>query len=155
VPSYKVKSPIAWEPRQAPKKSAARNLKPGDTIELSEEEAFDISHALEDPPETKPIDPDSGEEPLPPEVLLSIKGNPENPLSGVEHYWKTRPDLSVRPEENKSNLEKALEPERAKAEAESKAGEHKKQHPGMPARPAERPVERPVVPPVTRPEPKK
>ena len=162
MPSYKVKSPIAWEPTQAPKKSAARNLKPGDSIELTEDEAFDIGHALEEPPETK-----GGaevEEQLPPEVIASLKGNPEHHMSGIELYWKTRPDLSVRPEENKSNLEKALEPERAKGEAESKAHQEKVGRPGMPPRPAP-PIEpgrparptptSPVVPPGARPQPEK
>jgi hypothetical protein len=163
VPTYKVKSRIQGGPSAAPKKTAAKTYNPGDSIELSEEEAFEIGHALEEPPETK-----GGadvEEQLPPEVLLSIKGNPEHPLSGIEHYWKTRPDLSVRPEENKSNLEKALEPERAKGEAESKAHQEKVGRPGMPPKPTHpiaepgrpgRPTPTPpVVPPVTRPEPKR
>jgi hypothetical protein len=165
VPSYTVKSKIQGGPSQAPKKSAPKTYNPGDSIELSEHEAFEIGHALEEPPEidhpdNKPDGPD-----LPPEVLLSIKGNPEHPLSGIEHYWKTRPDLSVRPDTNKSNLEIALEPERAKGEAETKAHQSNVSRPGMPPKPTHpiaepgrpgRPTPTPpVVPPVTRPEPKR
>jgi hypothetical protein len=159
VPSYKVKSQIQGGPSTAPKKTA-KTYGPGDSIELTEDEAIDVGHALEDPPdEGRRGDPSDQ---LPPEVLASIKGNPEHPLSGIEMYWKTRADLSVRPEENKSNLEIALEPERAAGEAESKAATAKKGQPGLPVRPtAPRPDQglpgqgRPVVPPVTRPEPKK
>lgn len=156
MPSYKVKTPVSNSPTQAPKKSATKTFKAGDSIDLSEKEAYEIGHALEEPPGQ---DPDQEGEPLDQEILDSIKNNPENPSSGVEHYWKTRPDISVRPEENKSELEKELEPEREQGEAKAKAGEVKRLQPGMPARPASpgtsQTANRPVVPAVTRPEPKK
>jgi hypothetical protein len=131
---------------------------PGEKIDLTDDEAWDVRHALEDPPTTKP-----GEEELDPEIALSIRNNPENPESGIELYWKSRADLSVRPDTNKSNQEKALEPARQKAEAEEKAEAEKKKQARIPARPARpdqglpggRPAPQPpVVPPQARPQPK-
>ncbi len=134
MPSYKVKSEIRGGKR------TGQVFKPGDSIELSPEEAWDVRHALENPPDQAP-----GDSEVPAEVLESVRNNPENPNSGVELYWKTQPDISARPESNKTEKEKELEPKRQKAEAQTKAAQVKKPQP-----PA---ASKPVVPVTTRPTP--
>lgn len=157
MPSYKVKHPISKGP--APKKKAPRKqLQPGEEVELTEQEAWELRQSLEEPPLQDP----SLEEELDEEVLQSLLDNPENPDSGIELYFKSRPDISVRPETNKTKAEKEAEPERQKAEAKDQAERHKKGQPTVPDKPGPAPASAtgrpaptpPVVPPVTRQAPK-
>jgi hypothetical protein len=156
VPSYKVKpgNTVSQGKIGAREKRESRRIGAGESVELDEKDAFDIMHALEDPPTTKP-----GDEELPGEVIESLMNNPEHPAAGIELFWKSQPDASVRTEANKSELEKELEPMRQQTEAKDKAAASKGRQPGMPAKPSipgegtARPG--PVVPVGTRPSPEK
>ncbi len=145
--SYVVKTPIshgvASETRR--QKSTSKNYAVGDKIDLTPEEAFEIRHALENPPEGAPGMKESDKE-----AAESIRNNPENPDSGIEMFWKTQPDATKRTEANISQKERELAPRRQKVMAQDNAERSKRQTPAMPAKPA-----LPVVPVATRPAPKK
>lgn len=146
--SYKVKFAVSGR-----EKGKRKIFKPGESVELTEQEAWELRQSLEDGPEQDP----SLEEPLDEEVAASLKGNPENPDSGVELYHKTRPDMSVRPDTNKTAAEIEAEPERQKAQQKDAADKHKKGQPTVPDKPAAARAASappPVVPPVTRQAPK-
>ena len=158
MPTYKVKSRIA---RGDPKKRRGykkRVYKPGSLIDLTLQEAWEIRHALHDPP---PQDPDGPQ--LPKEIVASLKGNPLHPESGVELYWKTKGNVK-RPASNWTPLERKLEPMRQKTLAKTAAAAIKAAQPVVPARPAQpivtppapvKPVQpiAPTPPPVTKPVP--
>ena len=165
MPTYKVKSRIA---RGDPKKRRGykkRIYKPGNLIDLTLQEAWEIRHALYDPPPQDPSGPQ-----LPKEIVASLKGNPLHPESGVELYWKTRGNVK-RPASNWTPLEKKLEPMRQKTLAKTAAAAVRSARPVVPARPAQPivtppapvkpvqpiatppPVTKPVPPPVTKPVP--
>jgi hypothetical protein len=143
VGSYKVKSPIKAGNPDGRGHLVSKELKAGDSVNLSEQEAWDVRHALENPPKQAP-----GSDASTAKALESIRNNPENPESGVELFWKTQPDAFIRTEANKTPAEKAAEPKRQKALAETKAAAVKKAPERIVAPPAA-----PVVPPTTRPAP--
>ena len=131
--TYKVKSKIKGG------KKASQVFKPGSSIELTEQEAWNIRHALENPPK---YDPNASK--VAPEILESIRNNPLHPDSGVDIFWKREANVSKRTAGNKTAIERKLEPMRQKTVAVQKAESVKKAQVAAAA---------PVVPPVTRPAP--
>ena len=84
---YTVTSPVSVgktvDKKAGEQELVTRELKPGDTIDLTPEEAWGISHALAEAPETPPgMDEDEAA------ALNSIRMRPDNPASGVMLHWQ-------------------------------------------------------------------
>ena len=148
MPTYKVKSLIKQgRLDEKGRRGEPKIYKPGSKILLTEDEAWEIRHALENPPKRKEEEMLTDEEE---EAEESILQNPLNPESGVDLFWKREGLTRKRPESNKTLQERTLEVRRAKTTAVQEALEanRKKNQERKPP-----PEAKPVVPVVTRPAP--
>jgi hypothetical protein len=83
MPSFKVRSAISHGTKNDKGEVESKDYNPGDTIELTKEEALTMSHALEKAP--------TGLEDLPKDVqeaVKSVRNKPEHRDSGVQLDWK-------------------------------------------------------------------
>jgi len=90
---YKVKSPITFgAPGDEDGAVEYVQYAPGQSIDLTEKQAWEARHALENPPKSAPLA--EGEEEIDEdteEALESIRRRPDNADSGVMLHWKTDP----------------------------------------------------------------
>lgn len=73
---------VQYDPRTGFAVTDTKVYEPGDTIELTEEEATKIGHALEDAPVEEADTPELAA------ALDSIRRRPDHPNSGVTATWK-------------------------------------------------------------------
>lgn len=103
-----------------------KQYEPGDTIELTEEEAAKMSFALEDAPQ-EPVDGFDTDDPEVSEALDSVRRRPDHPSSGVTATWKvdavTAAELKpVSDEAAKRNAEAAVPPSPTDSKRSAKKG---------------------------------
>ena len=84
MPSYKVKSSISYG-EEKDGKSTTKNYGPGDSIELSPEQAYEIRHALVNPPHLASITKMTAAEKA---AYDSAVNAPDHKDSGVQANWK-------------------------------------------------------------------
>jgi hypothetical protein len=83
MPSFKVRTPISHGLRKDDGSVESKEYLPGDTIELTLEEAVAISHAIEKAPTSVKKLPKDVQE-----AVDSVRNRPDHPDSGIQADWK-------------------------------------------------------------------